>query len=420
VSVARATWARAAARPARSSLALSGLLAFAVLWALAAHALWHSTVPSLHLPHVDARSGFSAAFLRRSASYERFLDVDAALGQLTLLVVLALYARRGHRLMRESAAGRIGTGMMLGMLGFAVLWIAEIPFDLASVWWERRHGISHQGYLASLLQSFFSLGGTFLFVSLALLIAMSIAGVLKRWWWAVAAPAFAALALLSAFLSVYLIPDTHPLTDPQTSADVRQLARIEGIPGTKAEVQDVDRDTTAPNAESVGFGSTRRLILWNTLLDGRFPRREVRVVIGHELGHIAHHHILKRVGWLVLFLLPAAALVALFTKPRGGLARPEAVPVALFVFVVLQLLTTPLMNIVSRHEEAEADWSALRATRDPTAARALFRDLATTSLANPDPPAWSYVMFADHPTIVQRIAMVNAWQRRAHAAPAPR
>jgi STE24 endopeptidase len=421
VSVARATWDRAAARPARFSLALSGLLAFAVLWALAAHALWHSTVPSgLHLPHVDARSGFSATFLRRSASYERFLDVDAALGQLTLLVVLALYARRGHRLMRESAAGRIGTGMMLGMLGFAVLWIAEIPFDLASVWWERRHGISHQGYLASLLQSFFSLGGTFLFVSLALLIAMSIAGVLKRWWWAVAAPAFAALALLSAFLSVYLIPDTHPLTDPQTSADVRQLARIEGIPGTKAEVQDVDRDTTAPNAESVGFGSTRRLILWNTLLDGRFPRREVRVVIGHELGHIAHHHILKRVGWLVLFLLPAAALVALFTKPRGGLARPEAVPVALFVFVVLQLLTTPLMNIVSRHEEAEADWSALRATRDPTAARALFRDLATTSLANPDPPAWSYVMFADHPTIVQRIAMVDAWQRSAHAAPAPR
>ena len=136
----------------------------------------------------------------------------------------------------------------------------------------------------------------------------------------------------------------------------------------------------------------------------------MRVVTAHELGHIAHHHILKRVGWLMLFLLPAAALVALFTKPRGGLARPEAVPVALFVFVLLQLLTTPLMNIVSRREEAEADWSALKATRDPTAARSLFRELAKTSLANPDPPTWSYVLFADHPTIVQRIAMVDAWQ----------
>ena len=175
---------------------------------------------------------------------------------------------------------------------------------------------------------------------------------------------------------------------------------------------DVDRETTAPNAESVGFDSTRRVILWNTLLDGRFSRGEVRVVVAHELGHIAHKHILKDVGWLALFLLPAAGLVALFTRPRGGLARPQAVPVALFVFVVLQLLTVPLMNIVSRRQEAEADWSALRATRDPAAARALFADLARTSLANPDPPTWSYVLFDNHPTIVQRMAMVEAWQAR--------
>jgi STE24 endopeptidase len=80
--------------------------------------------------------------------------------------------------------------------------------------------------------------------------------------------------------------------------------------------------------------------------------------------------------------------------------------------VFLQLLTTPLMNIVSRREEAEADWSALRATHDPQAARALYRRLATTSLADPDPPTWVYVLYEDHPTIVQRIAMVEAWQRR--------
>ncbi|HUA73415.1 MAG TPA: M48 family metalloprotease [Solirubrobacteraceae bacterium] len=412
----RSLWAAAVARPLRSGLAAATLALLAVAWVLAAHALWHSTVPSsLHLPHVDPRRLFSPGFLRRSASFERFLDVDEVLGDVTLIVVLALYAKRGHRLMRESAAGRIGTGMMLGMLGFAVLWIAEVPFDLAAVWWERRHGISHQGYVASLSSSFLSLGGTFLFVSLALLVTMAIAGVLRRWWWAVAAPIFAGLALLSTFLSVYLIPDTHPLRQEPAAAEVQRLARVEGLPGTKAEVQDVKRQTTAPNAESVGFGSTRRVILWDTLLDGRFDRREVDVVAAHELGHLAHRHPLKRVGWLALFLLPAAALVALFTRRRGGLARPEAVPVALFVFVVLQLLTGPLMNIVSRREEAEADWSALRATRDPAAARSLFHTLATTSLSNPDPPTWAYVLYQDHPTIVQRIAMVDAWQaRQAH------
>ncbi len=410
---ARAAWGSLAARPVRSAAALGVFAALAGAWVLAAHALWHSSVPgSLDLPHVDPRSFFSPSFLRRSVSFERFLDIDVVLADITLLVVLALYARHGHRLMRESAAGRIGTGMMLGMLGFAVLWLAEVPFSLAAVWWERRHGISHQGYLASLLSSFLSLGGTFLFVSLALLVTMAIAGVLARWWWAVAAPIFAGLALLSTFLSVYLIPNTHPLAREPTAADVRRLARAEGIPGTRADVQDVKRQTTAPNAESVGFDSTRRVILWDTLLDGRFDRREVDVVVAHELGHLAHRHTLKRVGWLVLFLLPAAALVALFTRRRGGLARPEAVPIALFVFVALQLLTAPLMNIVSRRDEAEADWSALNATHDPVAAGSLFKKLAKASLANPDPPTWSYVLYEDHPTIVQRIAMVDAWQAR--------
>jgi STE24 endopeptidase len=400
-------------RGARRVGVLAAFILGAALWALAAHALWHSTVPSgLHLPAVDPSSFFSPAFLGRSRSYERLLDIDHLLGEIALLIVLAVYARRGEGLMRESAAGRIGTGMMLGMLGFAFVWLAEIPFGLVAVWWERRHGVSHEGYVESVISGFLGLGGEFLFVSFALLIAMGLAGLSRRWWWVVAAPLFAALALLSSYLSIYLVPNTEPLKDPATAADMRSLARTEGIPGTRAEVQEVHRFTTAPNAESVGFGATRRVILWDTLLDGRFDRREVRAVIAHELGHLAHHHTVKRVGWLILFLIPATAIVALATARMGGLGRPEAVPLALLVFVALQLLTGPLTNIVSRREEAEADWSSLRATRDPQAATGLFVHLSSTSLANPDPPTWSYVLYADHPTIVQRIAMVEAWRRQ--------
>jgi STE24 endopeptidase len=387
------------------------LLAGAALWGWAAHALWHSTVPAgLHLPHVDPIRYFSHSFLRRSASYQRFLDVDGLLADITLILVLVVYARRGHRLMRESAAGRIGTGMLLGMLGFAVVWIAEVPFGLAAVWWERRHHVSHQGYFASLSESFFALGARFLFVSLALLVSMGVAGVMRRWWWAVAAPVFVGLALLSTFLSIYLIPSTNSLRSPTLVADARALARAEGVPGTSVVVQKVARYVTAPNAEAVGFGSTRRVILWDTLLDGRFSNPEVGVVIAHELGHLAHHHTLRRVGWLALLLIPAACLIGFFTRRWGGMARAEAVPVALLVYVVLQLLTLPLWNVVSRHEEAEADWSALQATRDPATARSLFRALANASLADPDPPAWSYVLDGTHPTIMQRIAMVEAWQ----------
>jgi STE24 endopeptidase len=379
-------------------------------WVLAAHALWQSSVPSgLKLPHVAASSLFDGHYLSSSHSYELLLDILALLGELALLAVLVLYAKRGAVLMRESAAGPIGTGMLLGMLGFAFVWLVEVPFRVVAVWWERRHGVSHAGYVDTVLSSFLALGGTFVFVSFALLVAMGLARLTKRWWWLLAAPVFAALALLSVFVSPFLVPNTHPLRQWQQRQEVKVLAAREGVPGTTAEVQDVHRFTTAPNAESVGFGPTRRVVLWDTLLDGRFDEREVAVVIAHELGHIAHGHLLKRVGWLILFLLPATALVALATARRGGLGRPEAVPLALLVFITLQLATAPLMNVVSRRDEAEADWSALEATSDPRAAHDLFVRLARTSHADPDPPTWSYVLFATHPSIVQRVAMADAW-----------
>jgi Zn-dependent protease with chaperone function len=307
----------------------------------------------------------------------------------------------------------VGTGLLLGMLGFAIVWIAELPFALGAVWWERRHGLSHQGYLAAVLEGFLGLGSRFVFIAAALAIAMGLARVLRNWWWVAAAPFFAALSLLFAFVTPYLISGTHQLHDAGLAANARVLAAREHVAGTRVVVQQVPRAETSPNAEAVCFGPTRRVVLWSTLLDGRFDRREVDVVIAHELGHIAHGHILRRVGWDLLLLLPVTALVALVTRRRGGLARPEAIPLALFVFVAVQLAATPLTTLVSRHEEAEADWSALRATRDPSNARALFQGLATATLANPSPPAWAYVLYADHPTISQRIAMAEAWARAA-------
>jgi STE24 endopeptidase len=416
----------------------AGLLGLAALgWWAAARWLWPSTVPAgLHAPHVQAARFFSRAFLDASASYERFPYIDALLAQIAVVAVLCVYALRGQRLMRESAAGPIGTGMLLGMLGFAVVWLAQLPFGLAGVWWERRHHVSHQGYAGWLIDSFFALGGRFLFICLALLVAMGLARAARGWWWLLATPAFGGLALLSAFLAIYLLPSVHPLRDRALLAQAAQLARAEGVPGTRVEVQNVSRFTTAPNAEAVGFGPTRRVVLWDTLLHGGFSRAEIGTVIAHELGHIAHRHTLKGVSWLALFLIPITALVALAVRGRGGMARAEAVPVALLAFVVLSLVLAPVRNVISRRMEAEADWSALNATRDPSADRALLRRLATTSHSDPSPPGWAYVLYDDHPTIVQRLAMVYAWERlrspksaaamgrpatfRAAPAPAPR
>ena len=389
-------------------------LALVAAWFFAASRLWNSsTVPDdLRLPHLDPHDYFSAAFIERASDYERFLRIDFVLSAIVLLVVLGLYARYGERFTRESAAGRIGTGMLLGMLGFAFVWLSQLPFSLAGLWWERRHGISKQGYLESIVGGFVGLGGQFVFICVAIGIVMAIATVFRRQWWIVCAPVFVGLGLLFAFVQPFLLTDLHGLRNQKVAADARTIARTEGVPDVPVKVEKVRKQTTAPNAEAVGIGSSRRVILWDTLLDGRFDRREVRTIVAHEFGHIQRNHVLEGVGWFGLAIIPTAFLIALATRRRGGMYQPEAVPVAILALVAIQVATIPLQNILSRHVEKEADWIALQTTHDPSAAKNAFRELGTASRTEPRPPTWAYVLFDNHPTIIQRIAMVRAWERR--------
>jgi STE24 endopeptidase len=387
------------------------LLAGAALWAWAAQALWAATaLPALDLPNLDPHSFFADSFLARSATYERFLAIEGLLAWVAIVAVLAVYAKRGPALVRESAAGRVGTGMLLAMLGFAVVWLTQVPFNLVSLWWERRYDVSHQGYLQHLLLSFFGLGGQFVFVCLGFGIAMGLAGVMRRWWWLAVVPAFIGLAALFAFLSPYLMPNTSAIESPALQAEARALERIEGAREARLRVQDVDSSTDAPNAMTVGLGPSSTVILWDTLLNGDFNRDEVRFVLAHEVGHLAHDDLLKRLGWLTLFLLPTWGLTALLTRRRRGLARPEAIPLALLILVTIQFLATPILNVAYRREEAAADWAALQATREPATGKAVMRKLATKSLGDPDPAGWISALYENHPPIMQRIEMAAAWE----------
>jgi STE24 endopeptidase len=104
------------------------------------------------------------------------------------------------------------------------------------------------------------------------------------------------------------------------------------------------------------------------------------------------------------------------TRRAGGLAEPSAVPLAALVVVAIELALLRFVNAISRRYEAEADWVALEATRDPAAARGVFRSFSEESLAQPDPPAWSRPLFGSHPTLLERIAMADAWDARSRGA----
>ena len=177
-------------------------------------------------------------------------------------------------------------------------------------------------------------------------------------------------------------------------------------------MESVSEQTSQANAFAFGIGPSRRVVLWDTLLDGRFTDREVDVVLAHEIGHHSSDHIAKAIGWFALFALPGALLLMLATRRLGGMGRPEAIPLALLVAAAWTLVTMPVQNLVSRRDEAEADWKALQATHDPEAARGLFREFAATSLGDPSPPTWAYLLLETHPTLEQRVAMADAWAAR--------
>jgi STE24 endopeptidase len=392
------------------------LVALAVAWVVAGVFLWRTTVPlGLRLPHVDPHRYWSDHLLHRTATFDGFLRWDWVLATVAGLAVLVVLVRLGPRLAGAWGLGRVGSGVMVGAVATTALWGASLPFGWAALWWGRRYGIERQGYVDWLLGQWPALLGQVAGLTIALTILMLLAGRFRTWWWLPAGAIFT----LVAFVLVLVLPwvmtiGTRPPHHTKLAAQVRALERKEGIAGTPIRIQTVSDTTTEANAESVGIGPSARVIIWDTFLTGRFTPGEIKVVAAHEFGHIARRHIWRGLAWYMLIEIPGFLVLALLTARRGGMWKPENVPFALLVIVVFHLAVTPFTNAVSRRYEAEADWRALRATRDPSSAVGLFRKFASLDLTQPSPPGWSYVWIDDHPTLAQRVAMARAWARLNH------
>lgn len=384
------------------------------MWAAAAYFLWASSIvpDDLKLPRLDAHRYFSDRTLDRTGDFERFERWNFVASQVAVIGAFIYFAIRGERYIRESAAGRIGTGMLLGMLGFAIAWLVQVPFEIADFWWQRHYGLTEGNFVAFLFSDWLLLAGQFLFLCLALLIVMGLAGLMGRAWWIVGGPAFVGLAALFVFAAPYMTTGLKRLDDPQLAAQAKAIARKEGVANIPIRVQKVSDQTDAVNAYAFGLGPSRRVVLWDTLLDGRYTDGEVLVVVAHEYGHQSRDHLPKGLAWYALFAIPGAFLIERLTRRKGGMRSQTAIPLSLLVLVVLQVASTPFDNAISRHIEAEADWRALQTVRDPKSAEKLFEHFTRTDLAHPSPPTWSYLLLETHPTTLQRIAMVEAWKAR--------
>jgi STE24 endopeptidase len=393
----------------------STLVALAAGWVVAAWLLTRTTIPgNLHHPHVSADAEFQAPLLHRAARYDDVLRWLWVAGTLVTLAALLLFTKLGPRIAAAWQLGRVAKGIMVGTVTTLGTWAVTLPVGAVALWWGRRYHLEKQDYVTWALQQWPSLVSQVIGLTIALTILLLLAGRFGRRWWLVAAPLFtvlgAALVLVLPYVESIGTREPHYTA---VNARIRQLAREEGVGSTPIRIETVSDETTSANAYTTGIGPSARVFVWDTFFDGRFTNREIELVVAHEFGHVAHRHIWKGLAWSLLLTLPAFLVVEWATRRRGGLQQPELVPYALLVLALIGLVITPLGNAVSRRYEAEADWSALRATHDPTSAESLFRKFTRYDLVQPNPPLWSYVMLDNHPTVVQRIALARAYRERA-------
>lgn len=395
-----------------------GFALCAALWGASAFLLLRTEVPALELAGLDPASYFSSAELDRIHEFRRVTLWFRIASTAITLGVLALLAWRGRRLalvvrrvLRLPAGAQVRCGAAVAASCWVAVWLATLPVEAVQHWWYRRYGLREQDYGAWLGDRVLALLVTTVVVVLAVSGVVYLAVRLGRRWWLAGSAAVAVLAVLGVLAQPLVIEPLFnrvtPVGDRNLAARIQALGDRLGVNVESVDVSDASRRTTTANAKATGVGPTRRVVLYDTLLDGRFTKGEILWVSAHELAHIARGHVWKRVAWLALFAIPALAAIAWVTERRGGLRDPAVVPLALVCAFVLSVLALPAQNSISRRYEAEADWLALRVTNDSASDITAQRKFALSGLIDPDPPAWALVAFGTHPTAMQRIEMAK-------------
>ena len=247
-----------------------------------------------------------------------------------------------------------------------------------------------------------------------------------RWWlWtgALSLPFFALVLLVTPIWVAPLFNKFGPMKNKALEGDVLATAAQAGVAGARVYEVDKSVDTEKVNAYVTGVGSTKRIVLWDTLL-ARLNPRQIRFVVGHELGHYVLGHVLTSI-----FISAALTLLGLYGAHRTAdlllgrfgarfgfqqLSDVASLPLLMLLLSLFSLVIGPATLALSRYHEHEADRFALDLTHDNHAGASAFVALQRQNLAVPRPGTLYKIFRASHPPIGERVDFINQyrpWQR---------
>jgi STE24 endopeptidase len=247
-------------------------------------------------------------------------------------------------------------------------------------------------------------------------------------WWIPGSVAFVVLAAAVTWVApVALAPlfnDFERLEPGRARSDVLELAEKAGVDVGEVYRVDASRQTTGINAYVNGLGPTKRVVLYDTLLEELDPE-ERRSVIAHELSHAEGRDLPRGLLWLTL-ATPLALLLgwrlagALDRRVSDEPGAPASLPALALALMVVSFGVGVVGNQLSRRVEARADTRALELTGDPAALIRLQQELAVTNVSDPSPPGLYTYLLGTHPNAMERIGAALAYaDREGLAEPEP-
>jgi STE24 endopeptidase len=367
---------------------------------------------------VGARAYFSSAQLERAQDFRTgqlwlfgaSLLIEA--GVLVLLVRKAPPRLRGAGARHPVLAGAAVTAAISVALGLATLPVSAVARERA-----KDVGLVTQSWLgwAGDVAKSQAIGAVLWGAGGALLIVgMRRFG--RRWWipGTVVVVVFGvAVTYASPIVLDPLFNKFTVLAQGRTRSDVLELAQRAKVDVGQVYEVDASRRTTASNAYVTGIGHTKRVVLYDNLLND-FTPGEVRFVVAHELGHVRHRDVPRGLLYLALIAPFGMFAVARLGERLAGdeePGSPAALPALLLAIALIAPAITVISNQLSRQVERSADAFALETTHEPQTQIDFQRRIAIKNVSDPDPPGWVSFLLGTHPTTMQRIGQAEAAAR---------
>ena len=360
--------------------------------------------------------------------HSRILDAIYFGGFFYSCAVLIIVLKSGISVKLRDVASRAKWLFVIAMIYFALLSVVTTIFEFPLSFYAgfivpHQFNLTHQTFAAWLGDFGKGFGVDVIIGSFLAALALLAIRRVRNWWlpmWLGTIPLIILGVVITPLVIDPLFNKFEPLKDQRLRNDLLAEASRAGIQGGRVYQVDKSKQTTTMNAYVTGIGPSKRIVLWDTLLQ-KLNHDEILAVMGHEMGHYVLHHIWEGIAFGV-----AISFFGFFIAQRiyeRGLrwwgftdrADPAALPWLLLIAAVITFLLSPVSNGFSRHVEHQADKFALDLTHLNEAAATSEVKFAEDSKQDPNPPAfiewWRYT----HPSAQKRIDFAlsyRPWDKR--------